>query len=886
MVDPKQQKKITTKKRLKIILGVYLFLLLVSGIFRFFSADDPFPSDKKQVTVAEVDGDKYAVRQIRIAYREFLPQMEPGATPIFLLHGSPGEGGTMQGLAEKLSVERRVICPDLPGFGNSTKYISDYSFRAHARYVLELAERLGIERFDVLGFSMGSGVALNMYEIAPEKVRSIEIVSGIGVQEYELLGDYNLNHLLHGAQLAGFYILREATPHFGAIGEMPITYARNFYDSDQRNLRGILQKINIPVLIVHGRQDPLVPVDTAREHARLVPQSEYFELPDEDHFTTFMHPERLSPMIEAFLATVENGTAKRRASAEFARLKEAEKPFVLKISEAQGVTAFVYFLIISLSTLVSEDLAAIASGVLAANGRISLTLAITASFFGIYVGDLLLFMVGKWFGKNALRGIPIRWFVSETSAKIAGEWFEKRGTHAVLLSRFTPSLRLPTYLSAGIFGMSFLKFVVVSGIAVAIWTPILVVLAYWLGAETLTRVFSESQSTIWKIILTLFAFYFLIKLMVKLSTWKGRRLFVGKLKRIINWEFWPLQIFYFPVVVYCLLLAIKHRSLTVFTAANPGIASGGFIGESKNEIYKMIRTSQVALPFMVRHILLGNHTSREQKIELAQKFIVQNDVNFPVILKPDAGERGKGVTLIRSEPELIKFLQRSETDLILQEYCSGDEASIFFSRFPGREKGSIFSITEKLFPTVTGDGKSNLEELILNDDRAVCLAEKYFEQNADRLGFIPAKDDEVKIIDIGTHSRGAIFLDGEWMKTEALELKIDEICRGIDGFFFGRFDIRTPSFDELMQGRNFKLIELNGVTSESTNIYDPKYSLIDAYRILFRQWRIAFEIGAENRKLGEKTTGIYSLFKLLSGMPSKEKDVYAKTDDGALTADH
>ena len=121
----------------------------------------------------------------------------------------------------------------------------------------------------------------------------------------------------------------------------------------------------------------------------------------------------------------------------------------------------------------------------------------------------------------------------------------------------------------------------------------------------------------------------------------------------------------------------------------------------------------------------------------------------------------------------------------------------------------------------------------------------------------------MEIIDIGTHSRGAVFLDGGWMKTPALEQKIDEICRGFDGFYFGRFDIRTPSLDDLRRGENFKIIELNGVTSESTNIYDPRYSLFDAYRILFAQWRIAFEIGQRNRERGVRPSSVAELIRMV-----------------------
>jgi hypothetical protein len=241
-------------------------------------------------------------------------------------------------------------------------------------------------------------------------------------------------------------------------------------------------------------------------------------------------------------------------------------------------------------------------------------------------------------------------------------------------------------------------------------------------------------------------------------------------------------------------------------------------------------------------------------------------LTLPVVLKPDVGERGSGVKIVETREELTQELE-SDENLILQEFAAGEETSVFYYRYPAAEKGRIFAITEKRFPRVTGDGEATLEELILRDERAVCLAEKYLERNAERLETIPASGETVQIIDIGTHSRGAIFLDGGWLKTAALENKIDEICRGFEGFYFGRFDIRVKSFEEFSNAKNFKIVELNGVTSEATNIYDPKNSLFDAYRILFQQWRIAFEIGAANRKKGVAPTNVADLIKLVIHKP-------------------
>jgi hypothetical protein len=164
---------------------------------------------------------------------------------------------------------------------------------------------------------------------------------------------------------------------------------------------------------------------------------------------------------------------------------------------------------------------------------------------------------------------------------------------------------------------------------------------------------------------------------------------------------------------------------------------------------------------------------------------------------------------------------------------------------------------------VTGDGTHSLENLILKDERAVCMAHVYFDAQRDRIWSVPGKDEAVQLIEIGTHCRGCVFLDGVDIKTEAMEAAIDRVARGFDGFYFGRFDIRTPSVADFKQGKNFKVVELNGVTSEATHIYDPSNSLFAAYSVLFQQWRIAFEIGAQNRKQGIRPVTLRTLASLV-----------------------
>lgn len=519
------------------------------------------------------------------------------------------------------------------------------------------------------------------------------------------------------------------------------------------------------------------------------------------------------------------------------------------------------FLFLAVSTLISEDLTCITAGVLVAQGRISLPLAISACFLGIWIGDLALYLVGRWFGEKALQRAPLRWVISQDSVKRGAEWFQKRGAIAIFLSRFTPSLRLPMYLGAGLFRMNFLKFTLYSALAVAIWTPILVYLSSWLGAEVIEAAFMEGQNVLWKLILVFFAGYFLIKFLLTLTTWKGRRLALGKWKRFRHWEFWSMKVFYLPVLAYIAWLMWKYKSLTIFTCANPAIEMGGFVGESKKVIYEGLSQSPENYKYLLKFTILKQ--AEANKLTIARQFIETNNLTFPIALKPNSGERGKDTFIIKTDAELEKRLTEIKEDSILQEFAGGEEFGVFYYRYPNEAKGRIFAITEKVFPKVIGDGNSTLETLILRNNRAICLAKSYFSRNLENLEKVLAENEIYQIIDIGTHSKGAIFLDGNYLKTTELEAKIDEICQRFKGFYFGRFDIRVPSREDFQHGENLKIIELNGVTSEATSIYDPQNSVFTAWRILCQQWRIAFEIGAQASAQGAKKTTARELIKLI-----------------------
>jgi len=528
------------------------------------------------------------------------------------------------------------------------------------------------------------------------------------------------------------------------------------------------------------------------------------------------------------------------------------------IERAVGAPIWLTFPLIILATFISEDMTCISVGLLAARGDMRLSTGMLGCFLGLWVGDVMLYWAGRLLGRPFLKRAPIRWLMSEADVDRCSAWLEERGAIAVFLGRFLPGSRLPTYFAAGLLKTNFPKFALYFFLAVSVWVPLLVGTARIVGEPVMSYLKHIRQHPVISVLTGLLIFLVLYKIVLPLLSRRGRRRLAGAWNRIVQWEFWPWWFLYIPVFGWIILLAVRHRSLTVFTAANPGMPHGGFVGESKYEIMQRVAA---ACDCAARTHLVRPAEDPEQAFREAKEFMASNGLDYPVVLKPDVGQRGFRVRVVRSDEEMRDYLRSNPRRTLVQEYVPGVEFGIFYVRYPGEDRGRIFSITEKRPPVLVGDGWHNIEQLILRDNRAVCLANVYIEANASRLYQVPRLGELVQLVEIGNHARGCIFLDGARLRTRALEDAIDGISKRIEGFHFGRYDLRTPSEKDLMEGRNFKIIELNGVTSEATHIYDPQYGLGTAYRTLFRQWKMAFEIGALNRRRGVRPTPLPALLR-------------------------
>ncbi|RBP51392.1 carboxylate--amine ligase [Arenicella xantha] len=306
-----------------------------------------------------------------------------------------------------------------------------------------------------------------------------------------------------------------------------------------------------------------------------------------------------------------------------------------------------------------------------------------------------------------------------------------------------------------------------------------------------------------------------------------------------------MPIFYTPVVGYILYLVVRFRGLS-FLSVNPGLPMSGLIGERKAQTLAQLDPASE----LARFDVIPAELSVSQRVQTAERIMQDLALTWPVVLKPDFGQRGQDVAVIRSAASLATYLANSTVDILLQEHVSGLEFGIFYMRYPGSDTSQVFSITEKTFPVLIGDGELSLEQLLMNNPRTHYMAEFLLDLHADKLSWVLPKGETFQVVEIGSHCRGSVFLDGNRYITPELTTLIDRLSRQIDGFNFGRYDIRVPSVEDLQAGSEIKVLEVNGVTSESTNMYDPSYSIFQAYRILFAQWRQAFEIGQQAIQLG------------------------------------
>lgn len=312
--------------------------------------------------------------------------------------------------------------------------------------------------------------------------------------------------------------------------------------------------------------------------------------------------------------------------------------------------------------------------------------------------------------------------------------------------------------------------------------------------------------------------------------------------KLTHWEYWPLKIVYIPIFFLWTFYALKSKSIFFFNASNPRMRNGGFFMDSKIEIYNLIPQKYYPKTEFVKE-----NTDFTSVLNLLET----SKISLPFIVKPDIGLRGSAVKKIDRLEELKSYNDKANFDYLLQNLIPyPNEVGIFYVRFPNQKNGKITGIVAKEFLIIEGNGTSTIEELLKTNPRYEFQLKVLQKEYGNLLQDVLPKGEKRNLVPYGNHARGAKFLDYSHLISDKLTQVIDEMCLQIPEFYFGRMDLMYNSWEELEEGKNFSVVELNGAASEPTHIYDPKHSLFFAWKELARHITYMYKISVANHKRG------------------------------------
>lgn len=721
--------------------------------------------------------------------------------PVLLMHGSPGAANGFEKLAAELAARgRTVIWLDLPGFASMSEPMSrgrifeDYSADTYADIMWRVLDALDVERAHLAGWSNSGAVGLRMIEAQPERAASFTLLAAVGSQDTEGTGNHGFEHFKYklGKSLLvwGSYWY----PHFGITGPKSErrAFLEFFDDTDQRPLADIMRGLETPTLILHGRHDFLVPAWGAERHHELIPTSRLVML-DASHFIPFQQADQAVEYLVPFMTRHDDlnvepaiGVINLAPVPSLGVTATALHDFARWLRSVPWYLTLPFFMLL---TRIRPTLTTVFAGVLVGTTQIDFALA----GLGILLGRV--------------------WWCMLTGGL----------DHPTTMLGWLRSV-----------GWSFVSFI----------------LAWMLLAREMILPWTD-RFGIFGVFAGVGLSYLLLTVLRHAWSWTGRMRLLGFLTEARRQEYWPSWIRYLPCYVTLPFWILKARGRAVATAVNPGYArDGGIAEEKKHEILERLPHEDM---LHARFVPTDDDTDRRTAAACA---LVRDDAKlggYPIIIKPDQGERGRGVRIMRTDADVANYLQIQTEPMLLQKFHPGPiEVGVLWVRDaktiadPDRAglHGRILSINAKGLPTLKGDGKRMLGRLILAHPRHRVQADVFFECCKDRLHMIPGAGEEVSLGSAGNHAQGAMFTDASHLVTPELEARIDAIARTFKGGFdVGRFDVRCESKEMLVKGQGLGIIELNGVTSEPTTIYDPSWNIFRAQKTLWDYWNRVATLG-------------------------------------------
>jgi membrane protein DedA with SNARE-associated domain len=531
-----------------------------------------------------------------------------------------------------------------------------------------------------------------------------------------------------------------------------------------------------------------------------------------------------------------------------------------------------------------EDLAIILGGYLIVNDLMPTSLVVLSLYGGIVASDFALYGIGA-----AARYVPwLSRFAVDGKVRRFSETLHRNVFGVVALCRVVPGIVLVAFVACGWARVSLLRFAAASLIVSALYLPLMLYLVIMFGDAL------DDSVGIWA--------WPLLFVAIGATSFARKKIFAFRDRiepdnaqdmelalanncfgmpplsradrKVAMAERIPPALFYIPLVINWLRLGVKHGSLTLPTAANPTIFTGGMWGETKSSYFNDV--TPLERNWIAPYVLVTRDAENAaDDIARAERAMAANALEFPLIAKPDIGWHGHGVRRIDDSAALASYIANFPlaNTLVLQRYVPYPaEAAILYARLPGEAKGRILSLTLRYFPHVVGDGRQTVRELIASDPRAQWKSDLHLGTDPTHRGVsaidldrIAERGEVVRIALIGNQRAGGLYRDGHRHITAALEARFDAIACSMTEFHYGRFDLRFDTIEGLMRAEDFAIVEINGIGGEAIDCWDPHLGVRECYRRLARQQRLLFQIGNRNRARGFRPTEVgefvSSLFK-------------------------
>jgi hypothetical protein len=308
-----------------------------------------------------------------------------------------------------------------------------------------------------------------------------------------------------------------------------------------------------------------------------------------------------------------------------------------------------------------------------------------------------------------------------------------------------------------------------------------------------------------------------------------------------RWERWPFWMKYAPILPVWLWYCLKARSFWFFTASNPTITFGGFEGEGKEEMYRLLPQATYPKTLFIQP---------GQPFEKVLAAVQQNNFSYPFIVKPDVGMKGLLFRKIDNEEELCGYHQHLPVLYMIQELVDDPlEVSVFYYRHPDQPKGVITGFVQKEVLHVTGNGKSSLRELIEQHPVGRRRIDEMRAKHAAQLSQVLAAGEHYNLAWAANLSRGATFTNLHDQIDDRLLEVFDAISKPAQ-FYYGRYDLKCRSIEELKESKHFSILEYNGSGAEPNHVYQSGFSWFKALGVFLHHWKALYRISVANHKNG------------------------------------